>query len=306
MLTRKAAILAKVESTYGTDPTPDGSSDAILTGPVTIKPIYEKVERQYVSSTLSPLGSVNFGELVEVSFQVELKGSGSAGTAPPIGPLLRACGLDETIVASTSVTYLPISESMESVTIYAWADSIRHKVLGCRGDVTIMGEAGKYVIATFTMRGIYAAPTDTSLPTCTYSSVVPPRLLSAGLSIGGYSPVATKFELGLNNEISRRDSMNAATGVIGVDITARKPGGSIDPEVVTLATHDFWDDWHNQTAQAFSVTVGSSAGNICTITAPKMTIDDLAYGDRNGILTYELPVLCTMDSGDDEIQLAFT
>lgn len=40
---------------------------------------------------------------MKLAFRVEAKGSGTKGTAPPFGPLLRACGMAEMIVATTSV-----------------------------------------------------------------------------------------------------------------------------------------------------------------------------------------------------------
>jgi len=306
MLTRKAVVLAKIQPTIGVDSVPTAAENAILCGVPTLKPVYEKVERKFVNQSLSPLGNVHFGELVEVSFDVELKGSGIAGTAPKIGPILRACGLDETVNVATSVKYTPLSTGFEMCTLYVSKDDIMHKILNCMGDIQIVGEAGKYVIVTFTMKGIYVAPTDVSIPTGMYSSVLPPKLLSAGLTFGGYSPIATKFEIGLKNEVSRRDSMNAATGVIGVDITGRNPGGSIDPEAVTLATEDFWADWYNMIDMAFEVTVGETAGNICTISAPKTQIDDIGYGDRRGRLTYDMKFNCNRTDGDDEIEFTFT
>ena len=63
---------------------------------------------------------------------MELAGSGTAGTAPRYGALLQACGLSETIVASTSVTYAPVSSAFSSATIYFNNDGIRHILTGCR------------------------------------------------------------------------------------------------------------------------------------------------------------------------------
>ena len=49
---------------------------------------------------------------VEVTFEVEMAGSGTAGTAPAFGPLLKACGNSETIVTDTSVTYAPSKQQL--------------------------------------------------------------------------------------------------------------------------------------------------------------------------------------------------
>ena len=58
-----------------------------------------------------------------------------AGTAPPYGDALLACGLAETIVASTSVAYNPVSAAFSSATIECFIDTIKHQMLGARGNV---------------------------------------------------------------------------------------------------------------------------------------------------------------------------
>src|ERR1044071_9538624 len=119
---KRGGILAKKEVTYAVDPVPVGTTDAIAV----INPQFTTdatiVERdQILRDSISRLSAVIGRKLARITFGVEMKGSGSAGTAPPAGPLLRACGLSETIVASTSVTYASISSAFESVTIY-WYD----------------------------------------------------------------------------------------------------------------------------------------------------------------------------------------
>ena len=53
LLKRKAAILAKTESVYGTDPTPTGVANAILVSDVTINPMEMKtVDRDNILSLI--------------------------------------------------------------------------------------------------------------------------------------------------------------------------------------------------------------------------------------------------------------
>ncbi|WP_444932401.1 hypothetical protein ACJJIF_22000 (plasmid) [Microbulbifer sp. SSSA002] len=73
---------------------------------------------------------------MEVTFNAELKGSGAAGTPPEIAPLLRACGLAETITAGTSVEYNLASEGHESITLYLYEDGSLYKLTGVRGTWT--------------------------------------------------------------------------------------------------------------------------------------------------------------------------
>jgi hypothetical protein len=53
------------------------------------------------------------GTLISVSGKCEIKGSGAAGTAPEIAPLLRGAAWSETVVGGTSVTYKPTSTQAE-------------------------------------------------------------------------------------------------------------------------------------------------------------------------------------------------
>jgi hypothetical protein len=53
-----------------------------------------------VTGALDPRAPIPSGMACEISFDMYLKGSGTAGTAPEFGPLLKACGMLETITAA--------------------------------------------------------------------------------------------------------------------------------------------------------------------------------------------------------------
>ncbi|WAC06580.1 MAG: phage tail tube protein [Thermodesulfobacteriota bacterium] len=310
MLTRKTVILAKIETEYGTDPTPTPAANAILVKDVDIKPSGELVERDFLRSSLSPLQFVMGMKEVDVTFTTEFKGTGTRGALPAWGwegTLLRACGLDETITADTKIEYLPVSDSFESVTLYVYKDGIFHKITGCRGTFTINGSVGKYLEVKWTFKGLYVAPVDATPAAQTFSSVIPPLLFSAGLTLDAYSPVATAIEISMNNNLGKRTDLNTATGLREIMITGRKPGGSLDPETVTEATYAFWNKWENATAIALNIgPIGSAQGNIITITAPKLQSEGPSYGDREGLLTYQVPFRLSMNSGDDELKITIT
>src|SRR3990170_2380928 len=98
MLKTRAVILAEKEVTYGTDPTPLPASNAILCEAPEIEVLGKKLERNNVKSYFGTLAPINVGDGVKISITTELKGSGTAGTAPEIGPLLEACGMTHTNV----------------------------------------------------------------------------------------------------------------------------------------------------------------------------------------------------------------
>lgn len=97
---RNAVVLAKIESTVGTDSSPVQGSDAILVENPTVDPQVGVINTDEVTGSLDSEGPIVSGIRGRITFSSLLRGSGAAGTAPEIGKLLRACGWAETITAS--------------------------------------------------------------------------------------------------------------------------------------------------------------------------------------------------------------
>ena len=76
-------ILAKTETTYGTDPTPVVASNSILIrNPNLSSEGLRMNERAAIRASLGQLQDVFGGTLARLTFECEVKGSGAAGTAP--------------------------------------------------------------------------------------------------------------------------------------------------------------------------------------------------------------------------------
>ncbi|TIU35994.1 MAG: hypothetical protein E5W28_09325, partial [Mesorhizobium sp.] len=134
---RKLAVLAKIETVYGTDPTPTGAANAIQMTNATVNPLEgEQVSRDLMLPYLGMQGVILTGTYVKIDGEVEIAGAGAAGDAPAYGPLLRACGLAETITVGTDVQYDPVSSGFEAVTLYFNHDGVNHIALGSRGNVS--------------------------------------------------------------------------------------------------------------------------------------------------------------------------
>jgi hypothetical protein len=99
---RNAALLAKIETTEGADASPVAGTDAVLVENPQISFNPNTVQTNEVTGSLDGRGPITGGMTVQLTFDVLLKGSGVAGTAPEWGKLLKACGWAET-VTSTAV-----------------------------------------------------------------------------------------------------------------------------------------------------------------------------------------------------------
>jgi hypothetical protein len=311
-LTRKKFLIAKIETTYGTDPSPVGGSDAVQVTNLELTPIEsDNVQAAAFQGFLgnSTRGTLVANKRVSVTFDVELAGSGAAGTAPAFGPLLKACGLSQTIVSSVSVTYAPVSSSFDSATIYCFYDGTQHKITGARGTVSFNMTAGQFAVASFNFIGIYNAPdgtalsgsftvanqaaalevNDTNVTTATFHGVTSSRIES--------------FDLALNNELLYKETASNKE----VLITNRAPGGTAVIEAPAIGTTDFFAKAVAVATGSTSLVLGATGGNIVTVNAAQTDITGCSYADTNGVIALSMPYLALpTTAGNNEMSLVFT
>lgn len=122
LLSRKRLLLTKIESTYATDSSPAGT-DAVLVRNLEITPIEaDTVSRDLIRPYLGHSQQILSQARVSITFEVELAGSGTSGTASRVDSLLRACGLAATTTGS-DVTGTAQAGSAGSITLAAGASS---------------------------------------------------------------------------------------------------------------------------------------------------------------------------------------
>lgn len=311
-LTRKKFLIAKIESTYGTDPTPVGGSDAIQVTNLEVTPIEsDNVQAAAYQGFIgnSTRSTLVANKRVSVTFDVELAGSGTAGTAPAFGPLLKSCGLSETIVSSTSVTYAGVSSSFDSATIYCFYDGTRHKITGARGSVSFNFTAGQFAVASFNFIGIYNAPDGTAL-----SGSFTVANQAAALEVndtnmttatfhGETSQRIESFDLALNNELIYKETASNKE----VIITNRAPGGTAVIEAPAVGTIDYFAKAVGVTTASSNLVLGATSGNIVSLTTAQTDITGVSYGDTNGVISLSMPYLALpTTAGNNELSLVFT
>ena len=311
-LTRKKFLIAKIESTYGTDPTPVGGSNAIQVTNLEVTPIEsDNVQAAAYQGFIgnSTRATLVANKRVSVTFDVELAGSGTAGTAPAFGPLLKSCGFNEVLVADTSATYQLESTGFDSATIYCFYDGTRHKITGARGSVSFNFTAGQFAVASFNFIGIYNAPDGTALSgdfTVANQAAaleVNDTNMTTATFFGETSQRIESFDLALNNELLYKETASNKE----VLITNRAPGGTAVIEAPAIGTTDYFADAVGVATASTSLVLGATAGNIVTLTAAQTDITGVSYGDTNGVISLSMPYLALpTTSGNDELSLQFT
>jgi len=304
-------LLFRTESVYGTDPTPAAATHAILVRDVQLRSEGLRMnDRAAVRGSTGQLQKVYGGQLKRITFECEVKGSGTAGTAPEIGPLLKACAMDETVVASTSVTYQPVSTGHESGTIY-WFEGgrKRHILRGCRGTWVFVADAGGIPLLRFEFVGHYDETTDQSQPSPTYNSQVPRAVIGTAIAFNAVSVIARAWQFSLNNVIAMPPSVAAADGYGDVIITSRDVTGEIVIESELDSVIDVDGLLSAGTRFAFdSGIVGATGGNRVRLTTPSGSTycTDTEPQEADGLRLRRIPIAVDDSTSDQEVSLIFT
>lgn len=302
-LNRKQALLVKKETTYATDAAP-AVANAILATNVNHTIIEgEEVSRDLMLPYLGNQGVILAGTYSRLEFEVEVAGAGAAGTAPKYGQLLRSCGMSETIVASTSVTYAIVEAGIESVSIYFLLDGVRHILLGAVGTVSVDFTTKQIPKFKFSFIGLLGTVSDQAMPAVSQTGWVTPGPVSAALStltLFGVNTTAEQVSLDLGNTLTPRFLIGASDQML---ISDRKAVGQAVVQAENVATADWFGRAMTRARGVLKMVHGTAAGNIVEFNAPAVEVGRFTQGQTDGIVNYSLPLSLVPVTGRDELNI---
>lgn len=308
-------LLLKIETTYGTDASPTGAANAILAVGVSLVPMEgDDVSRDLEFPWLAAQAAIPTGLRSRLRGRIELAPSGTAGTAPAWGPVLRACGIAEVVTAPSeepevdgSVVYSPVSDSHESVTIHFWIGGTRHVLKGARGTGTIRANAQGIPYFEFDILGLFSTPSEESRPTPDYDDFKKPQVVTSAntpiFTVAGTSLVMRNFAMNLGNQVEPR----LLVGHESILIVDRAELVQTTVEAVPLTTYNPFAKAESQDDVAIVLTHGKTAGSRWTLTIPTAQQRRPASLDQGqNILEWPLEFTPLPDEGNDQWSLALT
>lgn len=310
-LIRNTAILAKIETTYGTDAAPTGAANAILISNATFDYTYNNVNRDLMRGFMGGSEQLTGTRYAVMTFDVEISGSGSAGTAPAWGPLLRMCAMAEVVTPTARAEYKPVSSGFESGTIYYHDDGVLKKALGCMGTVELAMGEGERPVFRFNIMGLDGGQVVAANPTLTLTAWKPPLVITdfntGDLTFGGAYATGTITggtaypSRGLSLNLGNQTQFNALIGGQNVGITNRETTGSCQLDLTAAQEVALTADVNANTLTSMSLVHGSAAGATVTIFAPKVQRTNPKQADYNGYRHTSLDLRLTPNVGNDEI-----
>ncbi len=301
-------LLAKIEATYGTDSAPTGGANAVLATDVRLSPMEgNDVSRDLDLPWMGTQGTLPVDLHAKLAFKVELAPSGTRGTPPAWGPLLRACGVAEVIAAGASVTYNPISSGFESVTMHFWVGNTQYKLTGARGTCIVRVTASGIPYLEFEFTGLFVQPAEAARPTPTLTGWKAPKVASTlntpTFTIAGTALVLRTFALNFGNAVEGRFLIGSES----VIITDRADAIEATVEAVPLTTLNPYALAVSASPVAISLAHGTVAGAIATLSIPAAQIQrPSGLENQQNIVEWPLRIVPTPVAGNDQWTLALT
>lgn len=288
-------LLAKVETTEGTDSVPTAGANAIQIvepleahGEFAFKHARPKLVVGSAIQASPPL--VPKGLMGTWQNTVHMRGPGTAYSAsnlPELDPFWQSAGYSSTVVTtpgSEKVTYKPAATALKSHTEYYYADGRLKKLLAAKSDIDIAFDSGAPVTATVKRTGLYQIPTDAAMAgSPAFGTTVAPVVDSVGLSINGYaSGIIRKFSLTMGNQIVQRANANASGGLAPHKVRSRAPKFSIVLEDELAAAIDFETLRNARTSVALTWFLNAAQYNRLRFVAGQAFVEDVKVSDDNG------------------------
>lgn len=307
-LMRNLLVMAKAQVAKGTPATLAAANNAILcqsVSPNLIKAefVARNLIRPYMGNSPSSTAGVHRG----IEFVVELAGSGAAGTAPALAPLLLGCGMAETITAGVSAAYAPVTTGQTYLTLACNLDGMEFLLTDAIGTVSFEMSPKAIPVARFSFLGIYTPATDTVMPTgASFAAFLKPltvgRVNTPTFTLFGTTPCVESFSFDLANQMTWRELINCG----GAHRSDRKPTASLKIELPSVATKAWGEAVRLADEGALAVVHGVTAGNIVKVDAPKLCVSaEPSIDDSNGVAMLNLQMSMNPDAGNDELVLTF-
>lgn len=306
---RQKIILCKTEVTYATEPAGMNiASAAMLVFNFRIRPMQgQDVQRKRELGYFSGAEMLTTGEYVEMTFDVELAGNAVVGDVPKWSAVAKACGLAETVVPATSVTYNPVSTGLSSSSMHVFIDGVKQAILGCRGTAQLKFDAHQLPMMSVTMWGLYQTPSDTANPAGAPSDFQTPQVVNyfntPTFTLNGVAVPMRSFNLDLGRRLAYRNLV----GVNEVLITDGEASIATRIEAQAMATLNPYALAKAQTAFAVNLVHGTVAGKIVTVNAPNcfMHRPD-GSEEQDNIQEWPLAMSVLPQSGSDDFTIALT
>lgn len=296
-------VLAGIEAVYGVAETLTGAN--AIQCDLEITPMKaEQKTREFSRPEYGarPVIHTEVHRAVKLS-NIELAGSGDPAVAPAWAPIMRACGWSA-VTTATETTFQPVTNAVDSLTLNPVTDTELFQMIGARGSLKAMFEVGEFpkLEADF-WGGWVDVATLGSLPTLDFSDWQIPHSVncddSSALTIDGQAYAWYSLSMDQGSELQ----FYCVPGENGsrIELGPRQTKGVAKLKAKESTLHDLFALAKSNALVPLSMLHGPAAGSRVGLSGPKVQILNPRMSNYKSDLAYEVDLLFTPDTGDDEV-----
>lgn len=288
MDTTQQVIWAKLESVYGTDPVPTATDAILVEGFASTRSNTKIVERAPIEASKGTRQKIFAASLYDVTFSMEVKGSGTGGVPPECGVPWQACAVSEFVIGS-AVWYGPLNSGHKSITIYRFIDGKLHKFTGVRGSFAYKANVHEIPMIEFTLVG-HMTESDVAIGSATYDGAIPLPVLNVTVKKDTVLlPAVKSFIWDNTSEVKIPTDLAVYDGFGEIVLGKRNPKGTLVLEDGLIATRDWKAILESNTPMVIQLAfLGGSAGQRHHINMLSVSLTGDAEGEDENKVTRAL------------------
>lgn len=289
------ALLMKIQAAAGTAQTLAAATDSFLVLNAEHSFSTEEVEREVDKPGHGARPFVPVGKRNTHNFDIELRGAATVGTAAPIAPILRACGFGETLTASASAVYAPVTSGFELATVAAYHAGTVYNTVDARGvisqlmfDIKNFAKAKVQLMGTGTATPVADASIPAGVDLSRFRAPVPIETETFEVDIGGKKLNTVSVALDTQATVNIYEGSESRFGFLqnfyrptGTLRCFKEQRSNFHPENLHLAS----------TVQAAYLEI-VGGGEKLRVDMPKIQLGNAKHVDIDGIAGWEIPFKC--------------
>lgn len=311
MVDATKVLFLKKEGVYGTDATPTGAANARLTRNFTATPVaVDRIERNLDRPVRGRSKDAASNARQTFGYELELAGSGTAGTAPAWMEDLELCGMAAPVLtANTSAVqrFAAIGTALSSGTAYHWHGTQRRIGLGARGTFTFDFTAGSYPFIGLQMTALLPATAEFGMGDGQPGAITldqwkdPVEINTANTDflLGGYAAV-------LRSITGDAGAQVAARNLVGSNYINRGNHaltGTMLVEAPTLGTRNYFRHLRAGDEITAQLTHGITAGNIVQLDMARVQITAIELQEEDDVLMLQIAYGANVGTTPDDLVL---
>jgi hypothetical protein len=304
-LTTRRTLGFKIEGTPYVKETLSAADFDLSAYNISYTPEVPVVERKIVRGDFGKEVSIPGKRTVTVSFSVDCQEGVAAATEPSYYKCLRACGLKMTkyesrgigLKANSDYSNVPATIEIVEKNEGTTPTQLVIAASGCMGNPKyVVDSIGTPLRYDFEFKGILDSIADRA-----FGSILDPTGFMInepdsvmGISVTAFDEILTlnKVTIDLGNDVQLFTDPSRVQGVSGAHVVGRSPKIDIDPDLLDIASQDFFAKFIDKDVGSFNLTLGDRT----TISASVQISKTYAPGDREGHVVNNITLNVTRDN----------